>query len=51
MVVNLKKLSEREPIADVIDRLRKKLAAIDDVQTILQPFQDLQLGVPSAAAA
>ncbi|HWU02727.1 MAG TPA: efflux RND transporter permease subunit, partial [Novosphingobium sp.] len=44
MMVNLKPRSERDPVDQVIARLRPKLARVRGVSLFLNPVQDLQAG-------
>ena len=44
MFVNLKPRSTRDPVADVIQRLRPKLARVRGVSMFLNAVQDLQVG-------
>jgi hydrophobe/amphiphile efflux-1 (HAE1) family protein len=50
MLVNLKPPGERRlPIQEVVDRLRKKLAGINNLLSRFTPVQDLNIGVDSTA--
>lgn len=44
MFVNLKPRSERKPMKDVVDGLRKKLNEVPGIAVFLRPTQNLQLG-------
>ena len=44
MFINLKPRSERQPMKQVVEGLRKKLAAVPGLTVYLQPIQNLQLG-------
>lgn len=44
MFINLKPRSERLPMKQVVEGLRKKLAAVPGLTVYLQPIQNLQLG-------
>ncbi|EIZ78656.1 RND transporter, HAE1/HME family, permease protein [Novosphingobium sp. Rr 2-17] len=44
LMVTLKPRAERDPIEDVIERLRPKLARVRGVNIFLNPVQDLQVG-------
>ncbi|RTL40580.1 MAG: efflux RND transporter permease subunit [Burkholderiales bacterium] len=44
MFINLKPRSDREPMAKVLEGLRKKLRAVPGIQVYLRPVQNLQLG-------
>lgn len=44
MFVNLKPRDQRKPMKDVVEGLRKKMAAVPGINSFLQPVQNLQLG-------
>lgn len=44
IVISLKPRSERKPVAQVIDHLRRDLSALPDFQVFLQPIVNLRLG-------
>ena len=44
MFINLKARGEREPMAKVLEGLRKKLRAVPGIAVYLRPVQNLQLG-------
>ncbi|MBC3811663.1 efflux RND transporter permease subunit [Undibacterium aquatile] len=44
MFINLKPRDQRKPMKEVVDGLRKKLAAVPGINVFLRPTQNLQLG-------
>ena len=50
LVVSLKPLAEREPIDQVVDRLRTRLAQVNGIRTFFTPLQDLSIGAQSSAS-
>ncbi len=50
LVVALKTLEHRQPISQVIARLRRTMAEIDGIRVLFVPLQDLNLGAQSRTA-
>jgi hydrophobe/amphiphile efflux-1 (HAE1) family protein len=50
LVVALKPLDQRQPISEVIARLRQAMAPIDGLRVVFVPMQDLNLGAQSRTA-
>ena len=44
MFINLKPRSERKPMKEVVDGLRKKISTVPGINVFMQPTQNLQLG-------
>jgi len=50
LYAGLKPLGQRDPIQQVVERLREKLSHLNGIRTFFVPLQDLNLGVQSSSS-